>query len=60
MNQTGQTQAAQIAKRLSTETIHAIYTSDLSRATNTAQAIADFHQLEIKKDSRLRALSFGD
>ncbi len=60
LNQTGQTQAAQIAKRLSTETIHAIYTSDLSRAANTAQAIADFHQLEIKKDSRLRELSFGD
>ena len=60
LNQTGQTQAAQIAKRLSTETIHAIYTSDLSRAVNTAQAIADFHQLEIKKDTRLRELSFGD
>ncbi|MBK8822285.1 MAG: alpha-ribazole phosphatase [Anaerolineales bacterium] len=60
LNQTGQTQAAQIAKRLSTETIHAIYTSDLSRAANTAQAIVDFHQLEIKKDSRLRELSFGD
>ncbi len=60
LNQTGQTQAAQIAKRLSTEKIHAIYTSDLSRAANTAQAIADFHQLEIKKDSRLRELSFGD
>lgn len=60
LNQTGLSQAAQIAKRLSTETIHAIYTSDLSRAANTAQAIADFHRLEIKKDSRLRELSFGD
>jgi alpha-ribazole phosphatase len=60
LNETGLRQAAQIAKRLSKETIHAIYTSDLSRSANTAQSIADFHQLEIKKDSRLRELSFGD
>ncbi len=60
LNQIGQSQATQIAKRLSKETIHAIYTSDLSRAANTAQAIADFHQLEIKKNSRWRELAFGD
>ena len=41
LNETGLRQAAQIAKRLSKETIHAIYTSDLSRAANTAQSIAD-------------------
>ncbi len=60
LNETGLRQAAQIAKRLSKETIHAIYCSDLSRAANTAQTIADFHSLEIKKDSRWRELSFGD
>jgi len=60
LNQMGQSQAAKIAQRLSQETIHAIYTSDLSRAAHTAQAIADFHQLEIKKDLRWRELSFGD
>lgn len=60
LNETGLHQAEQIAKRLSKETIHAIYSSDLSRAANTAQSIADFHALEIKKDSRWRELSFGD
>lgn len=60
LNQTGWSQAEQIAKRLSTETIHAIYASDLSRAVNTAQAIANLHQLEIEKDPRWRELSFGD
>jgi alpha-ribazole phosphatase len=60
LNETGLRQAEQIAKRLSSETIHAIYSSDLSRAANTAQSIADFHSLEVKKDSRWRELSFGD
>jgi len=60
LNQMGQSQAVKIAQRFSQETIHAIYTSDLSRAAHTAQAIADFHQLEIKKDLRWRELSFGD
>lgn len=60
LNETGLHQAEQIAKRLSKETIHAIYSSDLSRAANTAQTIADFHSLKVKKDSRWRELSFGD
>ncbi len=60
LNQTGQLQAEQIANRLSKETIHAVYASDLSRASNTARAIANFHQLEVNKDPRWRELSFGD
>lgn len=60
LNQTGWSQAEQITKKLSTEKIHAIYASDLSRATNTAQAIAKLHQLEVKKDIRWRELAFGD
>lgn len=60
LNQTGWSQAEGLAKRLSTEKIHAIYSSDLSRAKDTAQAIAKFHQLEIQTDSHWRELSFGD
>lgn len=60
LNEKGIRQAAQLAKRLSTETIHAIYSSDLSRAMNTAKAIAAFHSLHVQPDSRLRELSFGD
>lgn len=60
LNQTGQEQAKQLAKRLSKETLHAIYASDLARAKDTAQAIANFHQLEIQTDPRWRELSFGE
>jgi len=60
LNQTGWSQAEGLAKKLSTEKIHAIYASDLSRAKDTAQAIANFHQLEVYTDLRWRELSFGD
>ena len=60
LNQVGIRQAKQTAARLSTETIHAIYSSDLSRAADTARTIADSHQLEVRVDARWRELSFGD
>lgn len=60
LNQTGYKQAETLAKRLSLESINAIYSSDLSRAFDTAQAVAKFHPLEIQTDSRWRELSFGD
>ncbi|MCC7119510.1 MAG: alpha-ribazole phosphatase [Anaerolineales bacterium] len=59
LNPTGSQQAGRLAKRLSSETIHAVYSSDLSRAKDTAQAIANFHPLTIQTDSRWRELSFG-
>ncbi|RJP55653.1 MAG: alpha-ribazole phosphatase [Anaerolineaceae bacterium] len=59
LNQTGIRQAEQLANRLSKETVHAIYASDLSRAAVTAQLIAASRQLEIKTDPRWRELSFG-
>lgn len=60
LNKTGCKQAEQLAKRLSTEKIDVIYSSDLSRAFDTAQAVANFHHLEIQLDSCWRELSFGD
>lgn len=62
LNQTGQLQAEQIAKRLSTETIHAIYSSDLSRAKDTALKISNMQGQSpaLHIDSRWRELSFGD
>jgi len=59
LNQKGIQQAEQIAKRLSSEKIDAIYSSDLCRTVDTAQAISAFHALEIAKDDRWRELSFG-
>lgn len=60
LNATGCEQAKRLAKRLSTETIYAVYSSDLSRAKDTAQAIANVHQLKVQTDSRWRELNFGE
>ena len=62
LNQTGQLQADQIAKRLSTETIHAVYSSDLSRAKDTASKIRNMQGQSpaLHIDPRWRELSFGD
>lgn len=59
LNQVGVRQAEQLAKRLSSESIHAVYSSDLSRAMTTAQAVASHHDIEPHADTRWRELSFG-
>jgi alpha-ribazole phosphatase len=68
LNQTGQSQAEQLAKRLSMETIHAVYASDLSRAADTAHKIMSMQEhthsghlaAALHTDLRWRELSFGD
>jgi alpha-ribazole phosphatase len=60
LNRSGRHQAEALAQRLSAEKIDAIYTSDLQRARETAQAIAAFHDLPIQADPRLREIAFGD
>lgn len=60
LNQVGIRQAEQLAKRLSSESIHAIYSSDLSRTLTTAKTIAAFHKIEPHADTRWRELSFGN
>lgn len=61
LNQTGWKQAEGLAERLSRETIHAVYASDLSRAMDTARKIVDVQQQTpaLHKDPRWRELSFG-
>lgn len=59
LNEKGHQQAAAIARRLANEEIHAIYASDLSRAWDTAEAIAKNHAREIIAEPRLREGSFG-
>jgi len=61
LNQAGIRQAEQIAKRLSKEKIGIIYTSDLSRTVDTAEAIIKLQDPAplLVKDSRWRELSFG-
>jgi len=56
----GRTQAEAIAKRLSAEKLNAIYTSPLSRAYDTASAIAAHHTCGIRKTEELTEIRFGE
>ena len=55
----GVRQAQSLQKRLAVENIDAIYSSDLSRALQTASIIARPHRLEVVADPRLREVNFG-
>ena len=60
LNPTGFAQAQALAQRLRNERFDAIYTSDLARARETANAIADFHTgLSVQVDIRLREINQG-
>ncbi|MET0541898.1 MAG: histidine phosphatase family protein [Variovorax sp.] len=59
LNKTGVWQARRVAQALADEPIAAIYSSDLSRAWETALAIAAPHGLEVEPELRLRERAFG-
>jgi len=59
LNALGRRQAQAVAERLQREAFDVLYTSDLSRAYETASAINVHHGLTIVKDPRLRERSFG-
>ena len=59
LNDEGQRQARSLARALQSECPAAIYASDLQRARNTAQAVADIHQLPVHIDSALRERCYG-
>jgi len=48
LSDTGREQARLLAKRLSTEKIKAVYSSDLKRAYETASILAAPHQLKVQ------------
>jgi len=56
----GREEAWAVAKWLKDETIHAVYTSPLSRARDTAIAIARHHDLKVLDLPGLADLSYGD
>lgn len=60
LSELGRRQARAVAKRLKYESISAVYTSDLSRASETAQAIAAFHDLPVQRTESLRECAFGE
>ncbi len=56
----GQRQVAALAQRLTTEKFDLLYTSDLLRAWETAQAIAALQACVVQPEPRLREIAFGD
>lgn len=60
LSEVGIAQAGAISRRLKNESIDRVYTSDLSRALETARAVAGFHGIEPLPDARLREFDFGD
>ena len=60
LNETGHQQAKALSNKLDAETaLNAIYTSDLTRAAETAAYIGKRMNLEPKHDVRLRERHFG-
>lgn len=60
LNERGKQQAACLGRALKNEEIVAIYASPLSRALDTAQAIAGRHQVQVRVDDDLREIDAGD
>jgi len=59
LNAKGMWQAAQTGRALAEEPIAAVYSSDLSRARETAAAIAAPRALPVRLDAQLRERAFG-
>jgi broad specificity phosphatase PhoE len=59
LSEEGVGQAMAVARRLSTERIDRVYSSDLKRALMTAEHIAAPHGVTVITDRRLRELNFG-
>lgn len=59
LNDTGRWQAARLAEALADEPLAAVYSSDLSRAFETARAVADRAGLPVRGEPALRERAFG-
>lgn len=59
LNTTGHQQGLEIAQKLANHQVHALYSSDLSRAQQTAQYLAKALKLKIKLSTHLRERDMG-
>jgi probable phosphoglycerate mutase len=59
LTERGRAQARELARALAAETIAAVYSSDLGRASSTAAEVAGVHGLEVVADERLREIHVG-
>jgi broad specificity phosphatase PhoE len=60
LNEMGKQQAENLANRLKSERIQAVYSSPLQRAFQTAQAIARYHGREIRLLSSFKEIQVGE
>jgi probable phosphoglycerate mutase len=60
LNDDGKLQAQRLADRFEGLTVHALYSSPLERALETAEAIGRRMRLEIKQRSALNEIDFGE
>jgi broad specificity phosphatase PhoE len=60
LNERGEAQARATARELAAVGVEAIYSSDLARAHQTAQALAELVGLPVVTDSRLREINQGE
>jgi 2,3-bisphosphoglycerate-dependent phosphoglycerate mutase len=59
LSDVGRAQARALARRLARATFSALYSSDLSRARDTAQVIAEHSRRQLMLEPRLRERAFG-
>jgi len=59
LNDVGREQARQVAARLADQAFDAAYASDLKRAWETAQIIAEQTDVDVQSEPRLREIKFG-
>ena len=59
LNERGEEQARHLARLFATQKFAAIYSSDLQRASRTAELIAIPHQMTLTTDARLRERHYG-
>ncbi len=60
LTEVGERQAEAVGKRLASESLDVIVSSDLQRARDTANAIAHHHNLPVWNDADLREASLGE
>jgi alpha-ribazole phosphatase/probable phosphoglycerate mutase len=60
LNEQGRRQADEVARRLRSRRIDAVYSSDLQRAVDTARTIAETHGLQVATDPAFREIDQGE
>jgi len=60
LSPTGLNQAEQLALKLKTDPVQAIFSSPLQRALDTAKAIAQYHNLEVRVLPELKEINVGE